>query len=124
MDRLFASLGNTSAGWSALSGDVVAIGPTGTLVNLTVKAGGTPEFTAAAHSQTSLYAGIGALFALILVALAVWAVLRYRRRSADAADDTAREAGAPGHDADSSGGASTGTDSSGGSTGPASDDDG
>jgi hypothetical protein len=124
MDRLFSSLGNTSEGWSSLSGDVVAIGPTGTLVHLTVNAGGTPEFTAAAHSQTSLYAGIGALFALILAALAIWAVVRYRRRSADAADDAAREAGALGDAADASGRASTDTDPSGGSTGTASDDHG
>jgi len=102
MDRLFASLGNTSQGWSNLSGDVVAIGPTGTLVNLTVKAGGAPQFTAATPSKTGLYAGIGALFALILLSLAIWAVVRYRRRSADAADDAARHGGPLDGDADPS----------------------
>jgi hypothetical protein len=102
MDRLFASLGNTSQGWSNLSGDVVAIGPTGTLVNLTVKAGGTPQFTAATPSKTGLYAGIGALFVLILLTLAIWAVVRYRRRSADAADDAARHGDPLDGDADPS----------------------
>ena len=131
MDRLFTTLGNTSQGWSALSGDVVAIGPTGTLVSLTVKAGGTPEFTATAHSKASLYAGIGVLFALILIVLAIWAVLRYRRRSADAADDAddaARRDGPPDDDADPRasdllGNASTG-DASGDPSGTAADNDG
>jgi hypothetical protein len=129
MSRLFAALGNTSQGWSALSGDVVAIGPTGTLVNLTVKTGGAPEFTATAHSKTSLYAGIGVLFGLILLVLAIWAVVRYRRRSADAADDAARRDGGHDDDTDPSttdpmGNASTGGDAGGGPSGTTANDDG
>jgi hypothetical protein len=126
MDRLFATLGNTSAGWSALSGDVVAIGATGTMVNLTVKAGGTPLFTATTHSNTSLYEAIGALFVLILLALAAWAVIRYRRRSADLTDDAAREAGSvddgTASTASAGGTASTATDD--GSASTATDDAG
>jgi flagellar biosynthesis/type III secretory pathway M-ring protein FliF/YscJ len=124
MDRLFTALGNTAPGWSALSGDVVAIGPKGSLVNLTVKSGGTPEFTAAAHSKTSLYAAIGVLFALILLGLAIWAVLRYRRRSADAADDAARRDGPSDGDADLMGNASTGREAGAGPSGTAANDDG
>jgi hypothetical protein len=134
MDRLFTALGNTSQDWSALSGDVVAIGTTGTLVNLTVKAGGTPEFTASGHSNATLYAGIGGLLVLIVLALSIWAVLRYRRRASDAADDTTRGTGAvddgaestitDSPDTDDVGNTSSGPDASGNPTGRGSHHDG
>jgi hypothetical protein len=94
MDRLFATLGNSAAGWSALTGDVVAVGPAGSPVNLTVKSGGTPVFTATASSHSLLTVGLAVLFVVIVLALAIWAVVRYRRRAADTTDEAAR-AGSP-----------------------------
>jgi hypothetical protein len=96
MDRLLATLGNTAAGWSGLTGDVAAVGATGGLVSLTVKSGGTPVFAATTHSNTTLYVGIAVLFVVLLLVLVTWAVLRYRRRAADTADDKAREEGSSG----------------------------
>jgi hypothetical protein len=133
MDRLFASLGNTSAGWSALTGDVVAIGPTGASVSLTVTAGGTPVFTTTGSSHTRLYAGIAVLFAVIVLILAIWAVIRYRRRAAHAADEAddiarAESVGDSGDGAPSTGGGGPGAASTGTVTidprGTASNDDG
>ena len=80
MDSLFGALGPTSQVWSGLTGDVAAIGPSGQLVNLTVAGGGPQLFTASTPSYTTEYAGIVALFVLVVAALVVWAVVRYRRR--------------------------------------------
>lgn len=126
MDRLFATLGNTAAGWSALTGDVAAIGATGTLVNLTVRSGGTPVFTATTHNHTTLFAGIAVLFAVLLLGLAIWAVLRYRRRAADAADDKARETGSFDDDTyvTEAGTSTTGNDHPDNPSGTASNEDG
>jgi hypothetical protein len=81
MNRLFTALGSTSAVWSSLTGDVAAIGPQGNLVDLTVNGGGPQLFTATASSHTTAYAAIAGLFVLIVLALVIWAVLRYRRRA-------------------------------------------
>jgi hypothetical protein len=84
MDRLFTALGNTSQVWTSLTGDVAVIGPTGNLVNLTVAAGGPQLFTVNASNYDTAYAGIAAVFLLLLLVLGVWAVLRYRHRAAAA----------------------------------------
>jgi hypothetical protein len=107
MDRLFATLGNTAAGWSALTGDVVAVGPTGSPVNLTVRSGGTPVFTATAPGHSLLYVGLAVLFVVVVLALAIWAIVRYRRRAADTSDETARAGSSDGGD-DGTGSAGSG----------------
>jgi hypothetical protein len=96
VDDLVGWLGNTSQRWGSLTGDVLASGPAGNPVNLTVLAGGPQTFSPPAANSKRIYLPVAAAFVLAVIIIALVALLVARRRHRSAATDGGRgTSGAP-----------------------------
>jgi hypothetical protein len=84
--HLLGSLGDSQTQWSSLTGDVLATTPTGTIVNLTVRAGGaaTTEYGVPSSTPPIVLIGVLGGCALALVILLVAFLLIRRARHGQA----------------------------------------